>query len=565
MGKIRNKQYTEDEIVQDYVTHQMGIDGICTKYHLGKKKVKEILFSKGVELKKRGGQSQKKVYIINDISKDKFPPLDEDYEYIAKCKIDGKIFKDYLNKSGALINHLRKIFPELEIPSDWKRLEIYKTTGIYWWEEYYDVIPRKKDIKTIKKCPYCDWFTYDIENKSGAFEQHLMTKHNISKIEYISQHPEDKEYFTTKNKSLQRELGLDETKYVTCAICGKKFARIDWKHLASHGISKIEYIKKYGSETVSTTLKKRLAEIATENNMYHIKPSFISKGEIEIMDFIKSHSIECDKNRNILKGQEIDIFIPSMNIGIEFNGNKWHTEWWGGKDRMYHLNKTLACNAQNIGLIQIFEDEFHYKKEIVFQKLAHILKIKLNLPKIMGRKCQIHNIDKSIAEEFLSQYHIQGFTPSSVYLGAYYQDILIAVMSFKEEEKGTNKWELNRFASNYNYICQGVGGKLFKYFINHYNPLLIKSFADRRWTINKDDNLYTKLGFTLKEELKPDYRYYNNKIDRYERFHKFNFRKSILIKKYQFDANMTESEMVQKLGYDRIWDCGLLKYVWTNN
>ena len=25
---------------------------------------------------------------------------------------------------------------------------------------------------------------------------------------------------------------------------------------------------------------------------------------------------------------------------------------------------------------------------------------------------------------------------------------------------------------------------------------------------------------------------------------------------------MTETEMVQSLGYDRIWDCGPFKYVW---
>lgn len=24
-------------------------------------------------------------------------------------------------------------------------------------------------------------------------------------------------------------------------------------------------------------------------------------------------------------------------------------------------------------------------------------------------------------------------------------------------------------------------------------------------------------------------------------------------------------EMVKELGYDRIWDCGLIKYVWKNN
>jgi hypothetical protein len=28
---------------------------------------------------------------------------------------------------------------------------------------------------------------------------------------------------------------------------------------------------------------------------------------------------------------------------------------------------------------------------------------------------------------------------------------------------------------------------------------------------------------------------------------------------------MTETEMVKELGYDRIWDCGLIKYVWYNH
>lgn len=91
-----------------------------------------------------------------------------------------------------------------------------------------------------------------------------------------------------------------------------------------------------------------------------------------------------------------------------------------------------------------------------------------------------------------------------------------------------SEWELNRFASNINYICQGVGGKLFSYFIKNYSPEIVKSFADRRWTTNKKENLYTKLGFTLECTLKPDYRYV---IDGdYKRVHKFNFRKEILHK-----------------------------------
>ena len=113
-------------------------------------------------------------------------------------------------------------------------------------------------------------------------------------------------------------------------------------------------------------------------------------------------------------------------------------------------------------------------------------------------------------------------------------------------------------ATKINYLCHGVCGKLFKVFVDTYTPIEVKSFADRRWTLNADNNLYTALGFKLEDTLKPDYRY----VVGLKRLHKFNFRKSILHKKYGLPLTMTESEMCQTLGFDKIWDCGLFKYVW---
>ena len=138
-------------------------------------------------------------------------------------------------------------------------------------------------------------------------------------------------------------------------------------------------------------------------------------------------------------------------------------------------------------------------------------------------------------------------------------------MSFKNGNLKNKCWDLNRFASNINFICQGIGGKLFKYFIRNYDPKSIISFADRRWTINPYDNLYIKLGFTLDKFTPPDYKYYNENIDRYKRVHKMNFNKKTLSKKHGFPIEMTETEMAKELGYDRIWDCGLIKYIWNKN
>lgn len=75
------------------------------------------------------------------------------------------------------------------------------------------------------------------------------------------------------------------------------------------------------------------------------------------------------------------------------------------------------------------------------------------------------------------------------------------------------------------------------------------------------ENLYLELGFSEEKNMPPEYRYFKN--GEIIRHHKFNFRKQVLHRKYGLSMALTETEMVKKLGYNRIWDCGLIKYVYT--
>lgn len=288
----------------------------------------------------------------------------------------------------------------------------------------------------------------------------------------------------------------------------------------------------------------------------------ISKSENDIYEYIKG-LLGDDKviqgDNTLLNGKELDIYIPSYNIAIEYNGLRWHSEMFN-KDKYYHLSKTVECANKGVNLIHIFEDEYVEKKDIVLHKIQHLLGKDTDLPKVGGRKCTISIIDNKTAKKFLNEYHIQGFAVSSVYLGAYFNDKLIAVMTFKSQHKGSDDWELNRFASDYNYRCQGVGGKLFSYFVANYKPKYIKSFLDKRWCHNRERNIYTQLGFVDMGDTKPDYYYFNSRTKK--RFHKFGFRKTILHKKYKLPLTMTESEMVEQLGFYKIWNCGLIKYEW---
>jgi len=275
------------------------------------------------------------------------------------------------------------------------------------------------------------------------------------------------------------------------------------------------------------------------------------------------YGILCDKlgtdnvikgDKTVLDGMELDIYVPKLNIAIELNGLRWHCEKYK-KDKNYHLSKTNRCNEKGVKLIHIFEDEWLEKKEIVIKKILNILKLN-NSRRIFARKCQCKVIDRHEAKVFLEKNHIQGFVRSTIYLGCFFCGELVGVMSFI----GRNgKFELNRYATNNDVMVIGGGSKLFKYFVDKYLPNEVKTFLDRRYCIDENDNLYTKLGFKLGAVIKPNYTYTNGHG---KRRHKFNFRKQKLSFRYGFPLSMTEREMTEKLGYYKIYDCGLFKYVW---
>ena len=285
-----------------------------------------------------------------------------------------------------------------------------------------------------------------------------------------------------------------------------------------------------------------------------------SRAEDEITEIIESKGFKVERNlRSLIGGKEIDIYIPEKKIGIEYDGLYWHSERTG-KMKDYHIGKLKKCNEKGIKLVQIFEDEWIYHKDIVADKIMHILGISEGRH-IGARKTEIREITIGEARDFLETNHIQGYGSGSVHYGAYTnENELVGVMSFKKEASMYGCWELVRFATKIGLSVAGLGGKMLKKFVTTYNPTEIKSFADRRWTTDVNNNLYTKIGFILDKVERPDYRY----VVGDERKHKFGFRKQKLSKKYGLPMKMTEKEMCDSLGFYRIWDCGLIKYVYKN-
>lgn len=285
-----------------------------------------------------------------------------------------------------------------------------------------------------------------------------------------------------------------------------------------------------------------------------------SHAETEIVEYLKSIGIdekEIILNTNkIIYPNELDIYIPEYNLAIEYHGLYWHsTEFNENINSNKHFQKFKKCYDKDIRLIQIFEDEWNYKRDIVEKKLLHILHKGDSRKRIFARKCEIKEIDAKTKNLFLEKYHIQGKDASQIKLGAFYNNELISVMTFAKGNisKGSKPkdgiWELSRFASHYDYIVIGIAGKLLNFFEKNYQWDEIFSYADLRWSVG---NVYYKLGFELDSITQPGYFYTKHG----KRIHRFNLRK-----KGNEPKNIPEYLLRLEQGYYRIWDSGHLKFI----
>ena len=271
-----------------------------------------------------------------------------------------------------------------------------------------------------------------------------------------------------------------------------------------------------------------------------------SQAEQDIVDFIQKYyqgKIERN-NRTILENKEIDILLPEINLGIEFNGNYWHTEAIVGRN--YHLDKTTLAEQKNIKLLQIFEYEWNNKKEIVLSRiLSHIGKNK----KIGARKTKVVELTSEDKNNFLNRTHIQGKDNSSIFLGLEHEGQLVACMTFgKPRYNKKYQWELIRYSSELYVNVIGGASKLLSHFTHEGN---IISYADQRWSVG---NLYKQLGFNLVGKTNPGYIYYH--IKNKNTLHRSNCQKNKLKKMPFYSDELTEYEIMKLNGFERIWNSG---------
>ena len=268
----------------------------------------------------------------------------------------------------------------------------------------------------------------------------------------------------------------------------------------------------------------------------------ISQPEKDIVEYLTSKGITniLQSDRTVLDGKEIDVFLPDYNVGIEFNGDYWHSEVIRPNKR-YHYDKSMLANSKGIFLYHIFSHEWadEEKRTRILNHLDNILH--LNENKIYARKCMIREVDVTEKNNFLNENHIQGKDNSTIKLGLYYNDELVSLMTFcyPRFSKKYN-WELSRFCSKHNYNVIGGASKLFKYFVDNYmkDGEVIVSYSDIAKTTGK---IYKTLNFEFVNDAEPNYIWWKSDDDYKTR--------------YQCQM-INERIIMESNGYIKIYDCG---------
>jgi hypothetical protein len=284
-------------------------------------------------------------------------------------------------------------------------------------------------------------------------------------------------------------------------------------------------------------------------------PSY-SKPQEEVLEYIRQF-YKGDilvNDRTLIKPLEIDIILVDLGICIEINGDYYHSSKY--KTKMYHRDKTNAVEACDFQLIHISEYDWVNIQDIVKSRLKSILGVS---NKIYARQCEIRVID--YPKKFLDENHLQGAgAPSSVNYGLYYQNELVALMTFSKNGSTskileTYHYALIRYCSKLNTTVVGGASKLLKRFLLDHPGKDVCTYAARDWSVG---SLYEKLGFTKIQYTDPGYYYFKDRI----KLLRYGYTKNQLKQKMPeyYNDKLSEEDIMKKAGYYKVYNSGNISY-----
>lgn len=245
-----------------------------------------------------------------------------------------------------------------------------------------------------------------------------------------------------------------------------------------------------------------------------------------LYSFIKNnYSDEILLNKKIYKRNELDVYLKNINLAFEFNGLYWHSI----KNKKFncHYNKTKWCENKGIHLIQVYEDDWEFKKDVIE---SNILKLINKCNRIDSNICDIKEISSNESKIFYEENSLYKYKESKYNYGLFYNNLLVYLFSVNDN--------CVSFCEIKNLIIDDAFEKIFNYFINNNDIHQLYLFLDYSW-------------------------YKKEKC-----FKNFNFEEWTGLNKYYIVNNKRYDGLIDKIKnkkYLTIYDSGSLKYVWKRD
>ena len=363
-----------------------------------------------------------------------------------------------------------------------------------------------------------------------------------------------------------------------CRSCSTRSSDIEKKHILMIESTGANFIDRISSDryklkcACGNVFEAEMANISKaikkqEDMLCHkcahkrrVRKKGTSKDEEAILDILRKAGEEaipsyCPEPPN---GLECDIFIPSMNTGIECDGVFHHSEL-RGRGRKYHINKKEYFHALGVNVMFFYDNEIRTKTNIVESMILHA--IGKTRHRVFARKCDIVKLSAKEAKDFFDSNHIYGGTGSThASYGLKYNNEVVSAASFKLINAKENQYELYRFSNK--VYCSVPGGlsRLISAFRSAVSPSLIKTFMDLRFSsLDPHRSSYTKVGFEYIGNSEPNYKYFKDSRFLYSRqkFQKHKLKSLLEV----YDNSLSEWENMKNNGWNRVWDCGNAVFV----
>lgn len=297
-----------------------------------------------------------------------------------------------------------------------------------------------------------------------------------------------------------------------------------------------------------------------------------SKGEMELAEWIAANGLpmQCHAQGVLSPRLELDIYLPSLKIGIEYNGCYWHSDRIeGGKRETY--NKHEQSRTAGIRLITVWDFDWRHRQSIIKHHLLNAMGLS-NKPRIHARECEVVDLTAAEASRFYEANHLQGACHGGIlHFGLQQAGQTVAAMSFtqggaRRGKVSDGEWELARYATS--ALVRGGASRLFHRFVESERPETVWSFSDNQYFAG---TLYECLGFQMDGIVTPDYRLVHPSTltvwhkSQWQRRHIPNRMKDLGIHE-PFDPATdprTEFQMQNLAGVLRVWDAGKIRWRWN--